>query len=65
MRSFAWWVSLVGAPGAGPVNSASIEKSIKSPTPIVVPWAGKPNAMPVLRRGVKLLAEVVGHRARG
>ena len=35
-----------GAGSAGPVNSASIENSTKSPTPIVVPGAGTPNVIP-------------------
>ena len=35
-----------GAGSAGPVNSASIENSTKSPTPIVVPGAGRPNVIP-------------------
>ena len=35
-------VCAAAAASGGPVNSASIEKSIKSPTPIVVPGAGTP-----------------------
>src|SRR5690349_2172958 len=35
-----------GTGSAGPVNSASIENSTKSPTPIVVPGAGTPNVIP-------------------
>src|SRR5207248_3847995 len=35
-----------GAGSAGPVNSASIENSTESPTPMVVPGAGTPNVIP-------------------
>src|SRR5882724_515385 len=48
--SLSQWVSAAGAASAGPVNSASIEKSIKSPTPIVVPGAGMPNVIPKSER---------------
>ena len=40
----------VGATNGGPVNSVSIEKSITSPTPTVVPGAGTPNEIPKSER---------------